>query len=51
MPAYTVLEGEILKKYYMDNNLMEFTFEWDGQTIKWPVGSDRPAKRPVKRRP
>ena len=50
MPAYTVLEGEILKSITWTIISWTLHLSGSGQTIKWSVGSDRPAKRPVKKR-
>lgn len=50
MPAYTVLEGEILKSITWTIISWNLHLSGSGQTIKWSVGSDRPAKRPVKKK-
>ena len=49
MPAYTVLEGEILQSITWTIISWNLHLSGRGQTIKWPVGVDRPAKRPVKK--
>lgn len=50
MPAYTVLEGEILKSITWTVISWNLHLSGSGQTIKWSVDSDRPAKRPEKKR-
>lgn len=49
MPAYTVLEGEILQSITWTIISWNLHLSGRGQTIKWPVGIDRPAKRQVKK--
>lgn len=44
------LEGEILKSITWLIISWNLHFSGSGQTIKWPVGSDRPTKRPVKKK-
>lgn len=50
MPAYTVLEGEILKSISWTIISWNLHLSGSEQTIKWSVGSDRPAERPEKKR-
>lgn len=49
MPVCTVLEGEILQSITWTIISWNLHLSGRGQTMKWPVGIDRPAKRPVKK--